>query len=287
MKRGCPNISCRLSSKSVKAGFFRRSSDSKKIQRYKCLACGKYYSNSTFSQYRWEKKRRINAPMYRLMASGNSQRRMARLLGVNVKTIARRFLPMAKRLEMENNKYVILLKDIKQIQLDEMESWVHSKLKPVSILITVEKDTRRILIAKASYMPAKGLIKGKSLKKYGPIKDERRHLFHEELNRLSLFHPEIESIESDKNPRYPYFIKKYYPKAQYTRYKGRRGCVVGQGELKTGGFDPLFSLNHTCAMLRANINRLFRRTWCTSKSLQHLNAHLQIYMHYHNHNLVT
>jgi len=45
--------------------------------------------------------------------------------------------------------------------------------------------------------------------------------------------------------------------------KGRRECVVGQGELKGGGFDPLFSLNHTCAMIRAHVSRLFRRTWNT------------------------
>ena len=47
-------------------------------------------------------------------------------------------------------------------------------------------------------------------------------------------------------------------------------------------FDPLFSLNHTCAMLRANVNRLIRRTWCTTKKLQPLIDHLEIYTKYHN-----
>ena len=47
-------------------------------------------------------------------------------------------------------------------------------------------------------------------------------------------------------------------------------------------FDPLFSLNHTCAMLRANINRLFRRTWCTTKRKDRLEQHLAVYMDFHN-----
>jgi len=39
--------------------------------------------------------------------------------------------------------------------------------------------------------------------------------------------------------------------ATHRTVKGRRGSIAGQGELKKIGFDPLFSLNHTCAMLRA------------------------------------
>jgi len=61
-----------------------------------------------------------------------------------------------------------------------------------------------------------------------------------------------------------------------------RGSVSGQGELKKLRFDPLFSLNHTCAMLRANLNRLFRRTWCMSKTIQGLIDHLSLYVIYHN-----
>ena len=63
---------------------------------------------------------------------------------------------------------------------------------------------------------------------------------------------------------------------------GGRGCVTGQGELKKLRFDPLFALNHTCAMLRANINRLFRRTWCTTKKKERLEQHLAVYMDFHN-----
>ena len=60
--------------------------------------------------------------------------------------------------------------------------------------------------------------------------------------------------------------------------KGEKAAITGQGELKKKQRDPLFSINHTLAMLRANINRLVRRTWCTTK----------IYMDVHNtlvHNL--
>ncbi len=39
-------------------------------------------------------------------------------------------------------------------------------------------------------------------------------------------------------------------------------------------------------MLRANLNRLFRKTWNTTKKLERLNYHLAIYSWYHNFKLI-
>ena len=61
--------------------------------------------------------------------------------------------------------------------------------------------------------------------------------------------------------------------------------MTGQGELKKVVYDPIFSLNHTCAMLRANINRLVRKTWCTTKKPERLAMHITLYALYHNLNL--
>jgi hypothetical protein len=90
------------------------------------------------------------------------------------------------------------------------------------------------------------------------------------------------TITSDMNPKYPSWIRPHYPEANHITVKGRRGCIVGQGELKKIGFDPIFDLNHTCAMIRANINRLFRRTWCTTKRPDRLELRLYLYAHFHN-----
>ena len=90
------------------------------------------------------------------------------------------------------------------------------------------------------------------------------------------------TFTSDENPHYPKYLRERFPRATHERLKSRRGCVVGQGELKKIGFDPLFALNHTCAMLRANMNRLARRTWCTTKTRTGLLDHLAIYVNFHN-----
>ncbi len=58
-----------------------------------------------------------------------------------------------------------------------------------------------------------------------------------------------------------------------------------QGELKRGGFDPLFALNHTCAMFRDHLKRLSRRTWCTTKRASCLQDLLYVYAWFHNERL--
>src|SRR5690606_27149006 len=138
-----------------------------------------------------------------------------------------------------------------------------------------------------SRMPAKGLLTKKSLKKYGKRVDERKRKRRRLFKKIkSSIHP-LALIESDQNPHYEPDVREYFPQAHHRKYKGRRGCVVGQGELKAGGWDPLFSLNHTCAMLRANINRLFRRTWCTTKKPIMLQMHIAIYCQHHNQRILA
>ncbi len=119
-------------------------------------------------------------------------------------------------------------------------------------------------------------------RKYGYRRDERSVGWRDLMRELQPIASKTATFTSDENPHYSKFVKRYHPQVNHVAVKGKRGCVAGQGELKKTGFDPLFSLNHTCAMLRANLNRLFRRTWCTTKKREGLRDHLALYVVYHN-----
>jgi transposase-like protein len=279
----CPS-SIYLSEKVIKIGRFRRKSDSKVIQRYRCLHCKKSFSAATHSELRGQNKRRCNTAVYRLICSGVSQRRAAILLNINKITVVRKFRFMANKLGANGllSNCSLPPEKVREIQFDHMETFEHTKLKPLSILVVVDKATYKILAAKACSSPAKGLLVEKSMKKYGKRQDDRMKVMQEIFREIVKAYPYIEKIESDKSPLYPKVIREHFPRAKYKQYKGRRGCVTGQGELKSGGYDPLFSLNQTCGMFRANMNRLFRRSWCTTKKCADLNNHLSLYGHYHN-----
>jgi transposase-like protein len=291
MRRSCPN--CKLNSNSkhlgpkiVGYGSYYRRSDSKRVRRFLCLHCRKSFSCSTKSKCRGQKKRWANEWVRRLLCSGVSQRRIAKILCINRITVVRKLLYLQAHAELKLEQMNSKLSRLKQIEFDDMETFEHTKCKPLSITLAVESHTRRILGLEVCQMPAKGKLAHISRKKYGRRSDHRPKARAQLFSRLqAIVHPQA-TIKSDENPHYRTDVKRFFSECVHEVHKGQRGCVAGQGELKKVGFDPLFSLNHTCAKLRADINRLVRRTWCTTKKPERLRAHLAVYAHYHNQHLI-
>jgi hypothetical protein len=171
------------------------------------------------------------------------------------------------------------------VQFDDLETSEHTKCKPLSVVLAVEPKTRKILNFQVSQMPAKGPLARIAYKKYGKRTDERGMGWSRFFESMKPLVTETATWISDENPHYVTPLRIHHPRAIHRTVKGKRGCVTGQGELKRVVFDPLFSLNHTCAMLRANLNRLFRRTWCTTKNRRGLMDHLALYVSFHNQRL--
>ena len=119
-------------------------------------------------------------------------------------------------------------------------------------------------------------------KKYGPHPDHRKAGLTDLFNDLSRFLSSTIPISSDECSFYDGVVRQYFPKAIVNQHTGKKSSVAGQGELKKTRFDPIFSINHTFAMLRANISRLIRKTWNTTKKVSCLICHLNIYVWMHN-----
>ncbi len=217
-----------------------------------------------------------------MLVSGVSLRRTALLLRINRKTPVRILGIEAKRSEKALKEANEAAPRACTIEFDDLETFEHTKCKPLSVTLAVEHKTRRILGLEVSRMAANGRLASKSRQLYGKRRDERR-LGRERLFKKikPLVRPDA-LIKSDQNPYYVAQVKRHFPHAKHQRFKGRRGSSTGQGELKKVKFDPLYTLNHTCAMLRANINRLVRKTWCTTKRPDRLYAHLVLYAQFHN-----
>lgn len=290
----CPNSTCarfgktgRLSIDFTKNGFYIRRNDEHKVIRYRCSCCGRTFSRETTQPEYRQQKRWFNTSLAELLASGLSQRRAARILGIDKDTVARRVRSLGILARTSLANMLIPHTPFRHVQFDEMESFEHSKCKPLSIPLAVCRDTRLILGFGVCQMPAKGHLAAIARKRYGKRPDMRPQAIRKLLaNMIPLVTPTCR-LDSDQCPRYPKAVSEYLPHAQHHTYEGRRGCVVGQGELKRGGFDPLFSLNHTAAMLRDNIKRLARKTWCTTKQATRLYDLISIYAWSHNAHILS
>lgn len=229
-----------------------------------------------------KKKRQINSALAVEFASSTSFRRAAINYGVSRTTILRKLEFLGRHAEFRFAEDNLKKEKANEIQFDDMETFEHTKCKPLSITLAVEKRTRRILSFEVSQMQASGKLARIALKKYGPRKDTRKKGRRRMFKSLTRLVSPAALIESDQNPYYKPDVRRYFPKAVHIAHKGQRGSLTGQGELKKVRFDPLFSLNHTCAMFRDNVKRLGRKTWCTTKKARNLQYCLAIYALFHN-----
>lgn len=263
-------------------GFYFRTDDSRWIQRFYHNGCGGSPSLASASRWFRAKKRRHHEALRKHFASLGAIRRGAYNMNLNRKTIARKLELLGEEAEERVKAANLLYEKVRVVEFDDLETFEHSKCKPLSVTLAVQSQTRRILGFQVSSMPAKGKLAARALKKYGPRKDGRRKARNRLFKHLQTLVHEEAQFRSDAHPHYPKVVKKYFPKANHVAFLSRRGSLGGGGELKVGGFDPLFSLNHTCASFRMNVTRVLRKTWYTTKRADRLSAHLWLYADFHN-----
>jgi hypothetical protein len=219
-----------------------------------------------------------------------SMNRLALTLNCNRKTIPRRLEKLGK-LSALFNTHVLQVRSHAQVScpqmyFDEMRSFVHTRYKPVSIPLVVGGD-RRIWGVDVASIPPFGVTAKAAIAKYGKREDLRQEAVLSVLSRVRSIVNEETVFRSDEAPDYPNLLQEALPfTPKHETFKGRRGAGVGYGELKIGEDDPLFALNHTAAMVRANVSRLLRKTWNTTKRQDRLKLHLELYAYVHNEVLV-
>ncbi len=273
---------CKNQENIIKRGFYRRPSDQKKVQRYQCRVCKISFSEQTYAVDYRQQKRWFNQSCFITLCSGVSQRRAAYIFSVVPRTIARRVKKFGEVCEKNLTKYREQRAKVNAVEFDELESFIHTKLKPVTIPIAVEKKTRKVLAISIGNIGAKGHLKQISIQKYGRRPSERLSALKSMAKDLKACIAPKARIGSDKCPLYPKLVRDCFPEAHHFTCKGSRGAVVGLGELKKTVFDPIFTLNHTYAMFRDNLKTLSRQTWATAKRKDRLLHLLHIYAWFHN-----
>jgi hypothetical protein len=210
-------------------------------------------------------------------------RRFAKIYGVSRTTVQRKLKFLAFQARLNQEKWLSSRNEsFHEVQFDDLETFEHTKCKPITVSVFVEAKSRKIIDFSVARIGAKGLLVKAARKKYGIRKNEALKKRSELFKRVAKHVHPLVTVSTDESQFYPPLIKTYFPKATHKRYKGAKSSLGGQGELKKQGYDPIFSINHTFAMMRYGINRLVRRTWCTTKCIKALEDHIALYVDFHN-----
>lgn len=267
----------------VKYGYFRpRSNNYQPIPRYLCKDCDKTFSRQTNAVTCGQKKPQINQEILKWYSSGNTQRRMAEVMGVNRKTIIRKFLFLADLAKKEHER-VVKSGELKTgfVQFDEIETFEHTRLKPLSIAIAVRAKTGQIIAAKVASMNCKGKAAPVSLAKYGLRKDERNQAMTDVMAQVTSCAREQLTVMSDSKTAYTTLMKRLVPNAVFEQTP-RAGKGPVNSASRKNKKDKMFTLNYTAAKLRNDLSRLARKTWVTTKKPDRLQAHLDLYIAFNN-----
>lgn len=244
-------------------------------RRFLCRGCGRTFSTQTTSNTYRQKRPDLNETIRRLLTNGMSQRQIARVLECSKNTVDQKVTWLAKCLPQASLKNAPSV-----LFIDEMESIEHTKLKPLTLPLAVGDDYR-IYAVSVGRIQAKGPLAELSRKKYGRRQSEKYPALERLFESLT-FQKAPRVIRTDESPFYKKLVKRYFPNSTHETFSSRE-LVRKKKELlflnqEKKLFDPLFPLNQRCAMLRQDIKRLARRSWCTTKRPDRLETVLRIYL---------
>lgn len=262
-----------------KRGHFYKKSTKTYIPRYHCHGCKKSFSTRTTSPTFKQKRPDLNKDIFKLLCAGVAMREAARFLECNYKTVYRKFRWMGLRAKDFHNRQKL---EADTVLFDEQESIEHTKLKPLSIAVAVS-DTYQILGIQLGSIPAKGHLAAISYKKYGYRPNESEIKTKELLSQIKrqLCSPP-KLLKSDQKPSYTKLVKNIFPEVSYQQYRSAENKEKSREQkylnTEKHKHDPLFEVNHMCAVFRDHIKRLARKSWCTTKLKEHLELNLYLYI---------
>ena len=275
----CPNPKCKATGDDFykKLGYFKTKHDHQPNPRYECLRCQTEFSSHSDRANKGQKKPEMNAQVFKWVCSGVTINRIAKNLGIDKKTVVRKIAWLAQQ-AMRAHEEAITSGRLKTsyVQFDEMETFEHTRLKPLSIAIAVRPKTGEIIDIEVSIMNAKGLIAKESRRKYGTRIDTRVAACTSVMHTVSRVAKKNITVACDAKKNYPAIVKAVIPYAE---------LEVSANERKVRGKkkrDPLFAINNLCAQMRADLAPLARKSFNTTKKPERLQDLLLVYMAYVN-----
>jgi len=271
----------------TKRGYYRpRSNNYQPILRHYCKDCKHTFSRQSFglSETYRQKKPYLNQEILKWYSSNATQRRMAIVMGVNRKTIIRKFLFMAWSAWKEHERR-IKTGEFKTgfVQFDEMDTFEHTRLKPLSIALAVRVKTGEIIEAQVAEMNCHGKAAKVSQHKYGWRQDLRSVAREDVLRQVNAVSRKTITIVSDAKRSYPNEVKKWVPHADFQVIASRIGKrKLSKQSNRRNKNDSMFALNLAAAKIRHDMSRMARKTWVTTKSATRLQAHLDLYIAFNN-----
>lgn len=253
-----------------KKGWLKNKKENKKIRQYQCKSCKARFSVNSIKDTKWQKKPDLNQKIMDLYCEGNTLRGIARILYTDYRTVVRKWRFMAGKARVKHLTTLEFGEIVtKYIQFDQMETFEHTKEKPLGIALSIRPKTGQILSAKVCRIPIRALTISKEKSKAYNKKTDRREAFYKMLSETKQCLDQGYSVLSCDGEHQVVKMAKLM-------------CPESLIESHVQDYAGMWRLNHTCAKLRHHLSRLTRKTWATTKDRKFLQMHLDLFIAYQN-----
>lgn len=277
---GCPNHKPPINTKFIKRGFFSSidpQGRTKKYRRYQCPNpdCRKTFSNKGLSWQKDFKRPELLKEVFIRYTSGNSMRRISDELECNRETVARIVRLLGSKIKSYHYSLIEAGRlSTSFVGFDEMETYEHTKLKPLAIVLAVDVSNRKIIDARVCEIRAKGRTAPLSIAKYGIRQNLSPEVREEVASRMALcLQGPSSRITSDAKKAYLTLFRRFIPNATHHPIVSRAKFSVRDPANKEMG-----RFNNVCAVIRQYMSRMSRRSLVSTKNPDMLQAHLYLFI---------
>jgi transposase-like protein len=271
-----------------RAGGYRRAADGRRVQRFRCLSCGRRFSSQSFRLDYRQQKPHVNVALFGCFVSKVSHRQTARILRVDRKTVHRRLRLFGPAMARWHEVFLRRARNrgglTGSFSFDELETFEQDRrLRPLTVPVLIHRRSRFLVHFQIGHLPARGGLspldcarKAAGERRHGRRRSGSAAAVEDCLIRLKAVHSATAPLElvTDRKRSYPPLVRRHF---------ARGGAYVREhSSAARNTRNPLFPINHALAMMRDHVSRLVRRSWCASKRADQLRHHLWIYTAWRN-----
>ncbi len=268
----CPNSTCDFHSISEgwrfrKAGFYERIANPRKIQRYRCTHCRRYFSDQTFSVTYWLKRPELLAPVFEATLSGTGHRQLARFRDCSPSTVMHQVARLGRHCLLAHQYLRPKDPPRSSTVIDGFESFEFSQFFPMHINIAVDAEAHFIYAFTDAPLRRKGRTTARQKNKRAQLeaqfgRPDPKAIEKSVAELVRLVAPEggAVTIHSDDHPAY----KRAFRRVEALEITHR---TTSSKAARTAG-NPLFPVNRVDLWARHNGANHRRETIAYSKRRQ-------------------
>ena len=239
-----------------------------KTQKYQCKDCKKIFTKRTGTPNYRKRKQHLRDQITRRYCEKQSLRGLSRTMNASYPTIVKYFRENAELARQANKKRLGKGLVTSYVQFDQLETYEHTKRKPVGIQISIRWKTGEIVSAKVGYISIRALSVSKEYSENWNVKARKSyHTLSMILDTKKALNKNASTITCDKEKSQLNLLQDFCHEDFIT---------IAPSSAENKRIDRVFR------RIRNDVSRLNRKTICTTKDINQLQNHLDLYTEYHN-----